>query len=170
MPTHASGHTTPAASAGSFVDVDIRWSDLDAYGHVNNVEYLRYLEEARVRAFADWFGQDRTLLREGVLVARAEIDYLAPLTFTYEPARITMWCSHLGAASFDVAYLVTAPNDDTRVYARAETTLVPYDLKAERPRRLSESERESLRQVSGEPADMRSRRQRTTTSATGEQA
>ena len=36
--------------------VPLRWSDMDAYGHVNNVQYLRLLEEARITAFAQWFG------------------------------------------------------------------------------------------------------------------
>ena len=33
------------------VDVQLRWSDMDAYAHVNNVEMLRLLEEARIEAF-----------------------------------------------------------------------------------------------------------------------
>ena len=43
-----------------------RWADNDAYGHVNNVQFLRLLEDARVVAFSDWFGQDRSLVDEGV--------------------------------------------------------------------------------------------------------
>ncbi|MGC1209270.1 MAG: acyl-CoA thioesterase [Ornithinimicrobium sp.] len=141
------------------VDIQIRWSDMDAYGHVNNVEFLRLLEDARVYAFRDWFGQERSLLNEGILVARQEIDYLAPLTFNYEPARIEVWCSRISAASFDVGYAVKQPGADL-IYARAETTLVAYDLAAAKPRRLKDSERETLASVSAPPPDMRSRRNR----------
>src|SRR5690606_25763596 len=137
------------------VEVPIRWSDMDAYGHVNNVQYLRYLEEARVHAFREWFGQDRSLLDEGVLVARSEIDYLAPLTYSYEPALIEMWCSRISAASFDIAYVVRKRGDDV-TYAHAESTLVTYDLKEGRPRRLGEGEREALTAVRGEPVRLRS--------------
>ena len=63
------------------VNVPLRWSDMDAYGHVNNVQFLRLLEDARVIGFEEWFGQDRSVLDEGILVARHEIEYLAPLLF-----------------------------------------------------------------------------------------
>ncbi len=139
------------------VDIQIRWSDMDAYGHVNNVEFLRLLEDARVYAFRDWFGQDRSLLNEGIVVARQEIDYLAPLTFNYRPATIEVWCSRISGASFDVGYAVKQP-DSHVTYALAETTLVSYDLVAEKPRRLKDSEREALSAVAGDPPAMRSRR------------
>lgn len=129
---------------------------MDAYGHVNNVEFLRLLEDARVYAFRDWFGQERSLLNEGIVVARQEIDYLAPLTFNYEPARIDAWCARISGASFDVGYAVRQPGSEV-VYALAETTLVSYDLAQAKPRRLKDSEREALRAVSSEPPAMRSR-------------
>jgi acyl-CoA thioester hydrolase len=137
------------------VEVPIRWSDMDAYGHVNNVQYLRYLEEARVIAFREWFGQERSLLDEGVLVARSEIDYLAPLTYTYEPALVELWCSRISGASFDIAYVVRKRGDDV-AYAHAESTLVTYDLTQGRPRRLGDREREALTARLGEPVRLRS--------------
>lgn len=143
------------AGETTVVEVPVRWSDLDAYGHVNNVQYLRYLEEARVYAFREWFGQDRSLLDEGVLVVRSEIDYLAQLTFGYEPAVVEMWCCRLGAADFDIAYVVRTPGSD-RAYAHAESTLATYDLERGRPRRLAEPERRSLERVLGEPVRLRS--------------
>ncbi len=149
----------PDPSVPYSVDIQIRWSDMDAYGHVNNVEFLRLLEDARVYAFRDWFGQEQSLLNEGILVARQEIDYLAPLTFNYEPARIEVWCSRISGASFDVGYVVKQPGADL-MYARAETTLVAYDLADAKPRRLKDSERETLTSVSARPPDMRSRRNR----------
>ena len=148
-----------------FVDVPLRWSDMDAYGHVNNVQFLRLLEDARVVAFGDWFGQDRSLVDEGVLVARHEIEYLAPLTFRQVPVRIGMWTMRVTAASFDVGYEVREPEPEPgrggapgRVYARAETTLVLYDFAGARPRRMSPQERESLLSYGGEDVPFRWRR------------
>ena len=69
------------------VNVPLRWSDMDAYGHVNNVQFLRLLEDARVTGFQDWFGRDKALLEEGVLVSRHEIEYIAPLTFRHADRR-----------------------------------------------------------------------------------
>ncbi len=139
-----------------FVDVPVRWSDMDAYGHVNNVAFVRLLEDARVYALRDWFGQERNLIDEGLLVVRQEIDYLAPLTFNYHPARIAMGCSRISGASFDIGYAVRQPDSDV-TYAVAEVTLVAYDLHRSTPRRLTEQEREALRAIATDPVPLRSR-------------
>lgn len=145
-----------------FVDVPLRWSDMDAYGHVNNVQFLRLLEDARVVAFGDWFGHDRSLVDEGVLVARHEIEYLAPLTFRQAPVRVSMWTMRITAASFDVGYEVedpgTDPEDRGTLYARAETTLVLYDFATTRPRRMDRRLRESLQGYAGGEIPFRWRR------------
>lgn len=146
-------------SERTVVEVPIRWSDMDAYGHVNNVQYLRYLEEARVQVFRDWFGQRRDLLDEGVLVARAEIDYLLPLVFGHLPAEITMWCSRISGASYELAYEVRVQGGE-EVYARAETTMVSFDLAQNRPRRLSSTEREVLQARFHAPVPLRRRSDR----------
>ena len=97
----------PAAPASRYrVNVPLRWSDMDAYGHVNNVQFLRLLEDARVIGFEDWFGQDRSVLDEGILVARHEIEYLAPLLFRVPPIVVEMWATKIGGAGFDLAYEV----------------------------------------------------------------
>lgn len=155
MPTPAPAVPAHAAT----VEVEVRWSDMDAYGHVNNVQYLRYLEEARVYAFHEWFGQERSLLEDGVLVARSEIDYLAPMTFNYQPALVSLWCSKISGASFDISYVVGQRGSDL-TYAQAESTLVTYDLAAQRPRRIAEHERVAIEAVVGEPLPLRSHKER----------
>lgn len=139
-----------------FVDVSIRWSDMDAYQHVNNVQFVRLLEEARVYALRDWFSHDRNLIDDGLLVARQEIDYLAPLNFNYQPARIWVWCSRISGASFDLGYAVRQPGSDV-TYAVAEVTLVAYNLAESSPRRLGAPEREALGTRQADPAPLRSR-------------
>ena len=102
------------------VDVPLRWSDMDAYGHVNNVQFLRLLEDARVIGFQEWFGQDRSLLSEGVIVARHEIEYLAPLDFRHAPISVDMWATKIAGSSFNLAYEVRDPDDvGLTLYARA---------------------------------------------------
>ncbi len=156
--------------------VALRWSDMDAYAHINNVQFLRLLEDARVIGFRDWFGgQDagqRTLLDEGVLVSRHEIEYRRPLGFRHEPVEIQMWVSRVGGAGFDVAYIVTDPAGMAAgqdggdgggggggiVYAVAETELALYDFTSQTPRRMRDHERESVRAHMGGPAPFRRRR------------
>lgn len=129
---------------------------MDAYGHVNNVQFLRLLEDARVIGFQEWFGQDRTLLNEGVLVARHEIEYLAPLEFRHVPISVDMWATKISGASFDLAYEVRDPAEfGPTLYARAETTLVAYNFADESPRRLRPDERAVLKGVAGDPVPFR---------------
>ena len=140
------------------VELKPRWADMDAYGHVNNVTWLEYLQEARIDLFfvhAPTRGTDR--LAEGVVVARAEIDYRRPLVFRPDPVRIEMWVSRVGAAAFDVEYEVLDVEDDgTRiVYARAATVLVPVTLGDGRPRRLTAEERSVLTALADDPAPVR---------------
>ncbi len=152
--------------------VALRWSDMDAYAHINNVQFLRLLEDARVIGFRDWFGGQgagqRTLLDEGVLVSRHEIEYRKPLGFRPEPVEIQMWVSRVGGAGFDVAYIVTDPagmagegggdGGGGIVYAVAETELALYDFTSATPRRMRDHERESVRGLLGGPAPFRRRR------------
>ena len=122
----------------------MRWSDMDAYGHVNNVAFLTYLEEARVDMLFVNAGSEAATeqLASGVVVARHEIDYKAPLVFRPEPVPIDLWLMNLGTSSFTIGYEVK--DDDGPIYVRASTVMVPYDIKAERPRRVSDAERDAL--------------------------
>ena len=159
------GSGTPPPPTGRYrVNVPLRWSDMDAYGHVNNVQFLRLLEDARVIGFEEWFGQDRSVLSEGILVARHEIEYLAPLLFRVPPIVVEMWATKIGGAGFDLAYEVRDGRPSAEggegdvVYARAETTLVLYDFATSTPRRMDDSLRANLQSHSGEPVPFRWRR------------
>ena len=122
-------------------DVAVRWSDMDAYGHVNNARFLTLYEEARVAMF--FLGarsHGLTSFEEGIVIARHEIDYLRPVDYGH-PVRIEMWISQLRAASFTVSYEMF---DDGVLASRAKSVCVPYNLTEGYPRRLSDAEREFL--------------------------
>ena len=124
----------------------MRWADLDLLGHVNNVVYVDYLQEARVDMLRTHDPAARTgELAEGVVVVRHEVSYLAPLAFGFEPVTIESWVTEVRAATFTVAYEIFHERDGVRhVYARATTVLTPYVFATESPRRLTEVERETL--------------------------
>lgn len=154
--------TSGATRSSRFTsEIVLRWGDMDAYGHVNNVQYHRLLEEARVRAFARWFhstGPD-SMLSSGVLLARQEIEYLDQLVYRQEPVLIDMWITSIGGASWEMAYEVRdGEGEDRTLYARAESTLVAFDIAAQRPRKLTDEERALLGDFIGEPVPMRRRR------------
>ncbi|MEU1803497.1 thioesterase family protein [Streptomyces sp. NPDC019937] len=119
----------------------LRWSDMDAFGHVNNVVFLRYLEEARVDfmwRLAPGNGSDA--FTGGVVVARHEIDYLKPLVHRHAPVTIETWATEIRASYITLRYEI---KDEETVYVRAATRIVPFDLAAGRPRRVT-SEEESF--------------------------
>ncbi len=110
---------------------------MDAYGHVNNVVFLRYLEEARI----DFLFRPDKDFQQGSVVARHEIDYKRQLVHRHRPVDIELWITQIRAASFTITYEV---KDDDLVYVRASTVVVPFDFEAQRPRRITEEEREFL--------------------------
>ncbi len=129
----------------------VRWADLDLLGHVNNVVYVDYLQEARVDMMRHHRGgasaqESAAGLVEGLVVVRHEVDYRAPLTFRFAPVSIECWVVRVRAASFTMAYEIFDEHDDgsRTVYLRATTVLTPFVFTHERPRRLSPEERDAL--------------------------
>ncbi|MDD5285013.1 MAG: thioesterase family protein [Desulfuromonadaceae bacterium] len=103
--------------------IELRFSDLDAYGHVNSAVYFTYLETARVKLFNDFF---REVSQHGIftLVARAECEFKIPITL-YDEVIVTLWMSKTGRSSFDLEYRIHDGNEKT--YATARTTMVCFD-------------------------------------------
>ncbi|TNM67639.1 acyl-CoA thioesterase [Streptomyces sp. NP160] len=134
---------------------------MDAFGHVNNVQVLRLLEEVRVHAFEDLRdGGGPSLLESGVVVARHEVEYLAPLVWRLAPVPADLWITSVGGASFEIGYEVYDEDADSgarTVYVRAATTCVAYDLTSGATRRLSAHEREVLEGWLDEPVPFRRR-------------
>lgn len=116
----------------------LRWADMDVYGIVNNVMYLRLLEEARVDFVFRMAPTDGdAFFRDGSVVVRHEIDYKDRLTHRHEPVDIEMWVSDLQTATVTVSYEV---RDGDRLCARASTVMAPFDYRKNRPRRLTDAE------------------------------
>lgn len=138
------------------VPIALRWSDFDAYAHVNNAEMLRLLEEARIQAF--WrpddgaSGHPTAVLdaRPGAetisLIARQEIEYLRPIPYMRSPIDIELWVGHVGGASLLICYELFSPEGvEPRVlYTKAATTLVMVDAATGTPRRITDDLREIL--------------------------
>ncbi|GAA2336533.1 acyl-CoA thioesterase [Streptomyces kunmingensis] len=124
----------------------LRWADMDAYGHINNVVFLRYLEEARI----DFLFRPDKDFQQGSVVARHEIDYKRQLVHRHAPVDIELWVSEIRAASFTLTYEV---KDADVVYVRASTVVVPFDFEAQRPRRITAEERSFLEEYRDDRAD-----------------
>jgi acyl-CoA thioester hydrolase len=116
----------------------LRWSDLDAFGHVNNARFLTLYEEARVALlFTDARKAGVSSLAEGAVIARHEVDYLRPVGYS-DPVRVEMWIEKLRPSRITVGYEMFAGEN---IASRARTVCVPFDLTAGRPRRVTDPER-----------------------------
>jgi acyl-CoA thioester hydrolase len=154
------------------VPTPLRWSDLDAYGHVNNARMLSLLEEARIQAF--WMNDETSEHAVGAstavidanpgsstltLIARQEVEYLAPIPYRRQPLDVELWIGNLGGASIDVSYEVYSPDGvvPRELHTRASTTIVLVDAASGRPRRITDVEREAWTPYLEAPVEFRRR-------------
>ena len=109
---------------------EIRFVDIDAFGHVNNAHYLTYFEQARVKYFDDIVGWKYDWSKQGIILARAEINFVIPVLFRDE---VLIWtrCSRFGNKSFDMEYrLVKTENGNEVLLADGKTVMVAFDYQA----------------------------------------
>ncbi len=117
------------------VPVELRFADLDAYGHVNNAVYFTLLETARTKLFHDKFIEfmEQSLL---FLVVKAECEYKLPIELK-DDVIITLEMARVGNSSFDIDYVLH--NGNGKLFGLAKTVMVCYDGKAKKATRIPES-------------------------------
>jgi acyl-CoA thioester hydrolase len=109
----------------------VRWGDLDAFGHVNNATYLIYAQEAR-------FAWSKML---EMVVARAEVDFIAPIYTGDIYIDVEIWVHKIGNSSFALTYEMK--NGDELV-ARVKTVQVTVSMDTKKSRPINDAEREFL--------------------------
>jgi len=126
------------------VSVPVRWGDLDAYGHVNNVAIVGLLEQARVQAFWDPGAPVLPPLAAGtpvqVVVADAQVTYRRAIPYVQQ-VDVAVTVPRIGGASFVIAYEIVREGE---VAVSATTTLALIDVATWRPLRLDAAQRERL--------------------------
>ena len=126
-------------------DCQVRFSDVDVYGHVNNVKYFEYYQEARI-AFI--LSLDEPLFdpaqqsRMRQVVARIDVDYKRPILFRPESYAVETWVTRIGTSSYDLACRIV--DADGTLYSKAEVRLVAFDTATQRSRPLTDVERDRL--------------------------
>jgi acyl-CoA thioester hydrolase len=106
--------------------IQIRFVDIDQFGHVNNAIYLTYLEISRIPYFdqiiglIDW-------LNQGIILGKAEVEYKIPILLEDEIV-VKTWCSRIGSKSFDLSYsLIKIEGRHETEVATAKTVMVCFD-------------------------------------------
>ena len=108
-------------------NIDVRFSDLDALGHVNNAIFFTYFEEGRKIFSKKYFKvSDPSDFR--FIMAHISCDYLKPVRFI-DSVTLQMWVRDIGTKSFAFEYKLIHQSDESIVYATGESVQVCYDYK-----------------------------------------
>jgi len=129
--------------------VAVRYDDIDSYGHVNNVRYGTYLEEARIDYLDEVVSSETGVLDadgdSGIVIKTLEIEYERPLRGT-DHVTVGVRIPELGTTSFPIEYAV---RDGERVVASAETTVVTFDRGAGEPHPIPDAWRDAITEFEG---------------------
>lgn len=146
------------------VHIPVRWGDMDAYGHINNVAIVRLMEEARVAVFGAppssgnlTANSPAPLLsffshfEDGVqaLIADHQIKYQQQLAYRALPIKVEVSLAKVGAASMTVNYRLIDP-ETQQTCVRASTTLAFYSVKTGNIVRIAPELRQQLKALSGQ--------------------
>ena len=129
--------------AGDFahrVEIDVRFADTDAMGHVNNAVYLTYCEMARIRYWSDLTGEPLAAGHHGaesLILAEARITYRAQVFHT-DVVTVETRAIRIGRSSFVLDHRLTAgePGGPSRLAAVSESVMVRFDYTVGRPAEL----------------------------------
>jgi acyl-CoA thioester hydrolase len=138
--------------------LQVRFRDIDAFGHVNNAVFFSYIELARIRYLLDVLRPATGFERLPLILARVELDYRSPIQFG-EEVTVDTRIDRVGRTSFAMSHRMTA-NPDERLVGDVQTVLVTYDYDSARPipvpdewrQRFGEHEGRSLETDAPRPA------------------
>jgi acyl-CoA thioester hydrolase len=126
--------------------IEIRWRDQDAYGHVNNAVYLTYLEEVRDEWLERALGESGDAW--GYVTARVAIDFRRELTQDDDAVVARLWLTRIGTSSLTTREEIVTVGG--QLAAEAEAVLVARDTETGRSRPLSDPERAALERELGD--------------------
>lgn len=121
--------------------LDLRWSDCDAFNHVNNARYLTYLEEARIRWFAAR-GVPLITKDHYPVVVQSLLNYKMPITYPSDVV-VELFLEREGNTSVTVAHRI-ASSDGSKLYCDGNVVVVILDGKTHRPIKLPDGFRKAL--------------------------
>ena len=106
-------------------NIDVRFRDLDALGHVNNAVFFTYFEEGR-KHFSKKVFKVSKISDFKFIMAHIKCDFFKPIRFS-DQVILKMWVKDVGTKSFSFEYRIVDFSDETRIYALGESTQVCYD-------------------------------------------
>jgi acyl-CoA thioester hydrolase len=124
--------TTPAPSGFHRVidlSMPLRWGDMDAFGHVNNTVYFRFMEEVRISWFRQLAIAGANVEGQGPVIVNASMEFLRQLHYPGDVIG-SMFVGPPGRSSFDTRFELFRADDPTTLYARGAAKCVWIDYAA----------------------------------------
>lgn len=134
------------------IAIQIRWSDQDTNGHVNNANIATLFEEARIRARSIWL-DDAPDSAAGKLLVRAQTTSFDAEVHYGAQTSILVWIARIGGSSYVVAHLLV---QDGKPCAYMEVTIVVVDRETGKPKKHNDEFRSQLEAHSGPAYSARS--------------
>ena len=133
----------PPARYPVSIAIPVAWGDMDAFQHVNNVSYVRWLETGRI-AYFQRIGFLERMKTEGIgpILARLTIDYRRPVTFP-DTVRVDVTTTKIGRSSFTLAYRIRSDAQKAEVLT-AEDVIVVMDYRASRTTPVDDALRSAI--------------------------
>lgn len=110
------------------VEVPLRWGDMDAMAHLNNVMYFRLMEEARIQWFQQ-FGFPTLPAGEAAILAHAACDFVRAMTYP-GTAIVRQIVTRVGRSSVEMSLAIEKAGEPGVAYATGRTVIVWYDYGA----------------------------------------
>ncbi len=123
--------------------VQIRLTDIDILGHVNNSIYLVYFEMARIHYFNHMVGPNWDWMEQGVVLVKNEVEYIQPL-FLHDQPEIKLFLKHIGNKSFTLAYQLFVKD---KLCTTGSSTLVGFNSKTQQTIEIPERMKAALSQL-----------------------
>lgn len=131
--------------------IEVRYSDLDPQGHVNNARYFSYTEQARVgyiRHLGLWEGG--SFLDIGIIIAEAQMKFKAPILFG-QTVQVGVRVSRLGNKSMSMLYNLEEAGTSME-FADGSSVLVAYNYHTEETIPIPDAWREAISDFEGIPS------------------
>lgn len=104
--------------------IEIRFSDCDLYGHLNNAVYLSYFEQARIHYFNIALESNWDWVQNGVILKKNEVEYHLPLTLNNQ-ARVFIFKEKIGDKSVVLTYKIF--NEKNELTTTGRSVLIAFD-------------------------------------------
>ncbi len=138
-------------------EIPVLWGDMDDFGHVNNIIYLKWCETSRVELFQKIWNlkslkmQD-IMVNEGIgpILANFNINYKIPIQYP-DIISVKTRVTSIGNTSFGVGHELFSKNNNDKIVASGDSVIVMIDYKSGKKHSIDQDNRSMLKQFFGGP-------------------